>query len=262
VSTPSEPQPPVQPAGQTPTGTQEIPLTHPAGSPNGATAVQQLPPHPAATTPQHVPPSAEPMDGPQPTGPVDFVPGLPGVGTPPPPPRTGAHAAPAATPHAPPPPGPSAGHAGGPVWPDTLDPQEPVAAGAKRKREPRVRAPQDRAALVGLGLVVLSLVLLELGLALDFGFEGDSYWSVVPLWSAFATVCVLLGLLVFAAFYRAGNRARSGPAWRVAAGGLVGLAVFWLLVVLPVVASDRGFVLTAALAALGGALWIGPRRKD
>ena len=84
----------------------------------------------------------------------------------------------------------------------------------------------------------------------------------MPLWSAFATVCVLLGLLVFAAFYRAGNRARSGPAWRVAAGGLVGLAVFWLLVVLPVVASDRGFVLTAALAALGGALWIGPRRKD
>ena len=61
---------------------------------------------------------------------------------------------------------------------------------------------------------------------------------------------------------RAGNRSRSGPAWRIAAGGLVGLAVFWLLVVLPVVASDRGFVLTAALAALGGALWIGPRRSD
>jgi hypothetical protein len=260
VSTPSEPQPPVQPAGQKPTGTQEIPIGQPTISSNGATAVQQLPPHPAATTPAPVPPSAGPMDGPQPTGPVDFVPGLPGVGTPPPPVRPAAHAAPptpATTPHAAP--APSAG----PAWPDTLEPGEPVAAaGAKRKREPRVRAPQDRAALVGLGLVVLSLVLLELGLALDFGFEGDSYWSVVPLWSAFATVCVLLGLLVFAAFYRAGNRARSGHAWRVAAGGLVGLAVFWLLVVLPVVASDRGFVLTAALAALGGALWIGPRRKD
>jgi hypothetical protein len=261
VSTPPEPQPPVQSAGQTPTGTQEIPFMPPAGGPNGATAVQQLPPHPAATTPAHVPPSAEPVDGPHPTGPVDFVPGLPGVGTPPPPQvRNGAHAAsppPAATPHASP--APSAGHAG-PVWPDTLESQEAVAAGAKRKREPRVRAPQDRAALIGLGLVVLSLALLELGLAL--GFDGDSYWSVVPLWSAFATVCVVLALLVFAAFYRAGNRARSGPAWRVAAGGLVGLAVFWLLVVLPVVATDRGFVLTAALAALGGALWIGPRRKD
>ena len=58
-----------------------------------------------------------------------------------------------------------------------------------------------------------------------------------------------------------GDRVRSGSAWRVAAGGLVGLAVFWLLVVLPVVATDRGFVLTAALAALGGALWVGPRGK-
>jgi hypothetical protein len=41
---------------------------------------------------------------------------------------------------------------------------------------------------------------------------------------------------------------------------LVGLAVFWLLVVLPVVASDRGFLLTAALGALGAALWVGPRK--
>jgi len=238
----------------------------PTGTPHGATAVQQLPPHPAATAPAPVPASAEPMDGPEPTGPVDFVPGLPGLGTPPPPqvrtaapaPPQPAHPAPAVGPA----PGHADGHAAGSIWPDTLEHDAAAAAGPKRKREPRVRGPQDRAALIGLGLVVLSLVLLELGLALDFGFDGDSYWSVVPLWSAFATVCVALGLLVFAAFYRAGNRARSGPAWRLAAGGLVGLAVFWLLVVLPVVASDRGFVLPAALAALGGALWIGPRRKD
>ena len=57
-----------------------------------------------------------------------------------------------------------------------------------------------------------------------------------------------------------GGRFTAG--WRVAAGGLVGLAVFWLLVVLPVVATDRGFVLTAALASLGGALWIAPRRSS
>jgi hypothetical protein len=126
-------------------------------------------------------------------------------------------------------------------------------------RSTSVRAPRDRSGLAGLGLVVLSVVLLELGLTLGFGEE--SYWSLLPLWSGFATACALLGLLSFAAFYPAGNRLRSGPAWRVAAGGLVGLAVFWLLVVLPAVASDRGFVLTAALAALGGALWIGPRRR-
>jgi hypothetical protein len=37
--------------------------------------------------------------------------------------------------------------------------------------------------------------------------------------------------------------------------------VFWVLVVLPRVDSDRGFVLTAALAALGAALWIAPGRS-
>ena len=48
----------------------------------------------------------------------------------------------------------------------------------------------------------------------------------------------------------------------MAAGGLVGLVVFWLLVVLPVADTDRGFLLTAALAALGAALWIAPSRQD
>ena len=287
MSTPSEPQPPVETAGPKKTGTQEIPVqpvgahgaqhpgahgaqhpgAHGAQHPgaHGATAVQQLPPHPAATTPTPVP-ASQPADGPQPTGPVDFVLGLPGVGTQPPPPppparpagaipppaaQPGPHTSQHAAPHAQP---------AGPVWPETLESDGAAAGSTRPKRRPRVRGPQDRAALIGLGLVGLSLALLELGLLV--GFDGDSYWTTVPLWSAFATVCVLLGLLVFAAFYRAGNRSRSGPAWRLAAGGLVGLAVFWLLVVLPVVASDRGFVLTAALGALGGALWIGPRRKD
>jgi phosphoglycerol transferase MdoB-like AlkP superfamily enzyme len=115
--------------------------------------------------------------------------------------------------------------------------------------------------VLGVGLTVLSLALLEVGLFMRSGDLG-SYWQGIPLWSAFATLCALLGLLAFAAFFPAGNRMRSGPAWRVAAAGLVGLAIFWLLVVLPVADTDRGFVLTAALGALGGALWIGPRRKD
>jgi hypothetical protein len=93
--------------------------------------------------------------------------------------------------------------------------------------------------------------------------EGtESYWESIPLWSAFASVCAVLGLGAYVAFAVAGNRLRSGVLWRIAAAGLVGLAVFWLLVVLPVVATDRGFVLTAALAALGGALWVGPRGND
>ncbi len=47
----------------------------------------------------------------------------------------------------------------------------------------------------------------------------------------------------------------------MAAGGLTGVAVFWLLIVLPRVDTDRGFLLTAALAALGAALWVTPGRR-
>jgi hypothetical protein len=233
----------VEPAGPRQSSTQEIPVVQPAGS----TAVtKQLPPHPDAA-----PPAAVPVGAPQPTGPVDFVPGLPGLGTPPVPPA-------AAAPPPPPPAQPltTPAPAPAPVWPATLEVGTPEH---HQEKERRVRGPRDRAALLGLCLAVVSLVLLELGLTLDFGLE--SYWSVVPLWSAFATLCGVLGVLAFAAFYPAGNRLKSGAVWRIAAGGLVGLAAFWVLVVLPVVDTDRGFLLTAALAALGGALWIGPRRK-
>lgn len=242
----SDPQAPAEPGGPRPLSTQEIPVVQPAA---GATATQQLPPHPGATTPAPV----HAVDVPAPTGPVDFVPGLPGPGTPPPPVRpspvpVAGHAPEAA------PAGSAPAPASARVWPETLE------SPALVERPKKHRAGLDRTALVGVGLTVVALALLELGLSMRGG-EPESYWQRIPLWSAFATLCALLGLLAFAAFFPAGNRSRSGPAWRVAAAGLVGLAVFWLLVVLPVVDTDRGFVLTAALAALGGALWIGPRRK-
>jgi hypothetical protein len=189
------------------------------------------------------------MDEPQATGPVDFVPGLlpgtppvpPPATTPPPPPPPPAHVTPVTD---------------GPVWPATLEADE-VPGDPRRTR--RIRAPQDRAAVLGLGLAVLALVLLELGLALHFGTR--SYWSAVPLWSAFATLCAALGVLALAAAFPSGSRLRSNAVWRIGVAGLVGLAVFWLLVVLAVVATDRGFLLTAALGALGAALWVGPGRK-
>lgn len=243
----SDPQPPVEPGGSPSPSTQEIPVAQPA---LGATAVGQRPPHPQATT--HAPVHA--MDAPVPTGPVDFVPGLPGLGTPPPPPSGAAAPAPAT---APAPAAPmQAISAPAPTWPETLESGDPAD---DRPGKLRARRPRDLTALLGIALVVLAVVLLELGLALDFG--ARSYWSAVTLWSAFATACALLALLAFAAVSALGDRLGSAPAWRVAAAGLVGVAVFWLLVVLPDVGSDRGFVLTAALAALGGALWVGPRRK-
>lgn len=226
MSSPSDPPLSGEPDGRAPSSTQEIPVVQPAGA---TTAPPHLPPHPGAVMPSPVA-----MDEPQPTGPVDFVPGLPGT----PPVPSQATPAPAS------------------VWPETLESHEVTGRSEKRRR---IRVRGDRSALLGTGLAVLSLVLLELGLALDLGSESS--WSTVPLWSAFATLCAVLGLLALAATWPSDGRLRSSAVWRLGAGGLVGLAIFWLLVVLPVVASDRGFLLTAALGALGAALWVGLGRK-
>lgn len=260
MSTSSDQQPPAgaRAAGQP--STQEIPVVAPAAQPASppaparpATGGAHLPP-PGAAAPQPQNPPPAPM---QPTGPVEFVPGLPGAGIlPPPPPAAGAGPAAEPGPEAPPTtPVSAAGDA--PGWPESLE-SEPAPAPA-RKRIVSKR-PADRRAAIGLGLAALAVALLEVGLLLRFGTEP--FWSTVTLWSAFATLSAVLALVAFAAFYPAGNRLRSGAIWRIAAAGLVGLSVFWVLVVLPVVASDRGFVLTAALGCLGAALWIGPRRKD
>jgi hypothetical protein len=216
----------VDPADQTPPSTSEIPVVRPAA--------RQLPPHPGATALS--PPQVPTPDGPQPTGPVDFVPGLPGAGTPPP----------LVTPPPPPASAPSE------VWPETLESD-------LLSTPSRERAPRDRTAVAGLALAALAVVLLELGLALDFGAE--SFWSAVPLWSAFATATALVALLAFVASAAPAGRLGGERAWRVAAAGLLGLALFWLLVVLQVADTDRGFLLTAALGALGAALWTGAGRK-
>ncbi len=217
----------------TPPTTREIPVVQPAA---GATATQQLPPHPKATTPASVEPVV-------PTGPVDLVPGLPGAGPPPPPPVRPVRVADT------PPPLLESESAGG-------DPPR-----RRRFRASGLRVRRDRAILPGVGLAGLSLVLLGLGLTMHEG-DGRSFWDGIPLWSAFASVCALVASGAYVVSAVAGKGSRSAALWRIAAAGLVGLAAFWLLVVLPVVATDRGFVLTAALAALGGALWVGPRGED
>lgn len=203
-------------------GTQEIAVA-PAGS--TATGTQQLPRVDAAPLPGGV----------QPTGPVGSLPGLPGL--------------------------PAAGAVPG------ADTSEhplglPFTAG-KSSRPPRPpRAPrsaEERAVLLGTGLAGLSFLLLQLGLTLGFG--ETRLWSTVTLWSLFATLAALLGALPFAGRLVPAARLRPDAAWQAAAGGLTGGAVFWVLVVLPRVDSDRGFVLTAALATLGAALWIAPGRS-
>ncbi|WP_299959518.1 hypothetical protein [uncultured Modestobacter sp.] len=143
----------------------------------------------------------------------------------------------------------------GPATATGLPPAAPAGGG----RRSALTAVRDRTLLVGAGLVGLSLVLLQLGLVLDFG--NQSLWEVVPTWSTFATVGVVLLLVPFLAPL-AGQALSVRTAWRVAAGGLTALAASWVLVALPLVASDRGFWLTAALGAGAAALWLSPGRGE
>ncbi len=223
------PEPPA-PRDPAETGTQEIGV--------GATA--------ATATGTHQMPrvDADPLPGGvQPTGPVASLPGPPGSATPPPADTSDL------------PLGPSHATGESPSRGRTpRTPRPPRTSGAPRTPRP----PQQRATRLGAGLAALSFLLLQLGLALGFG--EASLWSTVSLWSVFTTLATLLGALPFAGRVLPAVRRRPDAAWKVAAGGLTGVAVFWVLVVLPRVDSDRGFVLTAALAALGAALWIAPGR--
>ena len=234
MSTPSDPQSPDPATGPAQPTTREIPVARPA---TARTTIQQLPPpsSPAAPVPP-APPAAgpAPVTEAQETGRVDYVPGLPG-----------AAPSPASAPAAP------------PSWQGSTGADTPAEGGGGASRP---AAGRDRGALVGVGLVLLSLVLLQFGLSLRFGTE--SFWSALPLWSLFATVCVVLGLAASAALLPGGRRLDRRTGGRIAAGGLTGLAVFWLLVVLPRADTDRGFLHTAALAALGGAVWLATNRDN
>jgi hypothetical protein len=208
------------------------------------------PPLPAVPSPTRqlpvVPPPATPVSGGStavgthlaggavPTGPVDWMPLPPEPGAVPPAPR----------------PAPDPARDG--AAEDARDDGRP-ARRRVRLRLPDVprRAPGGRgSAAAALGLV--ALLLLELGLFVHQA--GTTLWGRVPLWSAFATVAAVVGLAAVGGL-RAAPAVRD-RAWTIGAGGLTGLAVFWLLVVLPTADTDRGFVLTAALACLGGCLWL------
>ncbi|MGY1782706.1 hypothetical protein [Geodermatophilus sp. SYSU D01036] len=174
--------------------------------------------------PAHHEPAGYQQTGPQPTGPLDSLLGAPRV----PPPAAVPQEAPAARPEKP-----------------------------ARPRAPR--RPRDRAALIGAGLAGLGLVLLELGLALRL--DGPRLWGQVPAWAAFATVCALLGGAAALSRLVPALRLRPLTAERLALGGAAGLAVFWVLVVLPHADTDRGFLLTAALGAVALAAWLVPGRR-
>ena len=229
VAQPPVDQPPVeQPAPWAP------PAEHAAGGP-------AAPP----TGPITAQPAGGASFGTQVTAPVDFVPGLGADG--PPVTTTGSSAAPPSGP-----PTLSGGPGTSPGMPASTPRRSPLAG-------IREQAGRGGAALLTLALGVLGLALLQVGLALDFGTQ--SLWDVVPTWSVFATLAAVV-VIAPALAGLAGRGLPARTAWRVGAAGLVALAVFWVLVALPVAASDRGFWLTAALAAAGVATWLAPGRPE
>jgi hypothetical protein len=156
---------------------------------------------------------------------------------------------------------PEGPHATGPV--DFVPGFPGAGTFAPQSEEPengtvRAGVSRDRAMWAGVGLAGLAVLLLQLGLTNG----SPDLWSAATLWSAFATAASLLGLLALTARAVAGDRVPAGPARRLTGAASLALAVFWLLVVLPIVAGDAGFLVTAALLALGTAAWIGFSRKS
>jgi hypothetical protein len=259
-----EPAPAAQVPRATPPTTAVLPAVGPAGEPQQVPGPATTPPPPAASQsapaeqpwPQPGPqPAAAPAGPPHSTGPLDIVPGFSAPATPPVPPPAGSTAVPppAGAPH----------DDDGAAGPGTRARAAGKALGARlgsglRSGRDTAHGP-DRAVLAGLGLGLAGLALLEWGLLLE---PGDrSVWSALPSWSAFATVAAVAALLPLVLALLP-QRLPARTAWRIGAAAAAGLAAFWVLIVLPVVASDRGFLLTAAVALTAGAVWLAPGRGE
>jgi hypothetical protein len=228
------------PPSQRPTAQPDVPAPADGPATQAApdwTAPAQPPPGQPGTA-QFAAPAPTPAPPAYGSGATDVVPGFPDR------PAAPASGSSAATPS--PSPGPTTA---------------PDAPSATHRRSPFGAAPhagRSRAVLLALGLAVAALVLLEIGLVLDYG--NQSLWEVVPTWSAFATLAALVVLV--APLAALSGRLSGRTAWRVGAVGVGALAVSWVLVALPLAASDRGFWLTAALGAAGAALWLTPGRAE
>ena len=159
---------------------------------------------------------------------------------------------PVGPPPAAPPPGPPGPGGGQPEW---WTPAEPDAQPATRSRS----APAGMAQSSGLGrgLAVLAWPALLIGLVVHENGRA-TYLSDVPAWALFAVASlVLVGVAAF------GRASGQGPSrsWTLGAVGAAGLVGFWVLLVLPAIASNTGFALTMATACGCAAVWLAPGRR-
>lgn len=105
--------------------------------------------------------------------------------------------------------------------------------------------------LAGLAAVVLVAV------GLSIPFDSSSAWSTQTAWAIFAIVAALL---VVAPFLLRASAGSPRMLWFTGVAGAVGVLGYWLLIVLPGVSSNQGFVLTLGAALAACSCWFSPHR--
>jgi hypothetical protein len=144
-----------------------------------------------------------------------------------------------ATPPPPPPPPP----------PPAAPPAPPAAAAAAAP--PAEKKPVDMSMWLSLAAMgaLLACLFVEDG--------GVKFWDTSEAWSVFAIAC---GAAQLAPLARQQLSWSDDRAWTVAAIGVGGLALYWLLLVLPGISSNTAFAITAAVGLAAGGLWLAPGR--
>jgi hypothetical protein len=103
---------------------------------------------------------------------------------------------------------------------------------------------------------VAGVVLTALGLSIPF--DSTCLWATSTAWAIFAMIAPLVAL----APLFAGPAGKSpGVMWTIGAVGAGALLLFWVLVALPGVTSNSGFVLTLATACTLTGVWLSPGRR-
>ena len=142
-----------------------------------------------------------------------------------------------------------------PVAPEPPTPPSPPSPPAERTPAAETPAAEHGLPLWS-ALEVVALVALLLGL---FVPEHDTQlWDGSEAWSVFAIVCAVAQLVPL---LRRSTKLDETQAWHVAAVGAAGLALYWLLLVLPVIGRNTSFAVTLATAAAAGGVWLAPERR-
>lgn len=104
-----------------------------------------------------------------------------------------------------------------------------------------------------MGLHVLAALLIILGISLPL--DGGTFWTQAWTWAGLTTIAALVQAVLLVP----GDVKLS---WQLAAGAAATLVLTWTLVFLPMVQTDRGFMVTLGTALAVAAVWLHPARKE